>query len=71
MVTITGNNRTYWGVHAKYPIVLSDFNQISNFLTEFHKRPNVRFQRNPSIGRSEYIRGQMDRWAGGRTDPYH
>lgn len=52
------------------PNFLSDFNQISNFLTEFHKRPNIKFQRNPSIGRSGYARGQVDSWAGEWTDRY-
>jgi hypothetical protein len=71
-LSVAGNNRTYLSIQAKCPIILSDFNQISNFLIDFHRRPNINFQINPSIVRRADARGQMDirldGWADGRTD---
>jgi hypothetical protein len=36
---VTGNSKTYFGLHVRSAILLSNFNQISIFSTDFHKHP--------------------------------
>jgi hypothetical protein len=38
-IYVAGNNKTYLGLHVKCPILLSDFNQIWSFSTDFRKGP--------------------------------
>jgi len=40
----------YIGLHVKYPLFLSDFNETWNFLSEFRKIHNIKFHKNPSSG---------------------
>jgi len=50
---VAGNNKTHLDLHVKCPILLSDFNQICNISTDFHKTPRYQiswksFQWEPS-----------------------
>jgi hypothetical protein len=38
-IYVAGNNKTYLGLHVKWLIFLSDFNQIWSFSTCFNKSP--------------------------------
>jgi len=38
------------GLGVKYPLLLSDFNEIRIFSTVFRKIQNIRFHENPSSG---------------------
>ena len=40
----------YIGLHVKYPLYLSDFNE-TRLLTDFEKYSSIKFHENPSIGR--------------------
>ena len=42
-------DKLYLCLSAECPKYLSDFNQIWNFSTDFHKVPNTKFHGNPSM----------------------
>ena len=42
---VAGNNKRYLDLHVKCPILLSDFNQICNISTDFHKTPRHQISR--------------------------
>jgi len=54
----------YIGRHVKYPLLLSNFNEIGFFRQTLEKYSNVKFHENPSSGSRVVPRGQTD----GRTD---
>lgn len=39
-ICITGNNKTYFGLHVNRPIFFADFYQIWSVSTDFHKSPS-------------------------------
>jgi len=41
-INVTDNNKTYLKLNAKCPIILSDFNPILIFSSDFHKVPNIK-----------------------------
>ena len=47
-IYVANNNNTYFGLHVKCPVLLSNFNQIWIFSTYFHTRPQYPFPKNPS-----------------------
>jgi hypothetical protein len=53
----------YIGLHMKYPLFLSDFNEIRNFSIEFRKIPKY-----PISLISVQLEPSRSMWAGGRTD---
>ena len=52
------------GLHVKYPLFLSDFNETWIFLTDFEKYTNIKFHGNPSSGSRVISCAQIDK----RTD---
>jgi hypothetical protein len=46
------------GLHAKYKLFLSDFNETRIFLAYFRKYCNIKFQENPSGGSRDVPCGQ-------------
>ena len=45
-INIAGSNKkVYLGLNVKYPIVLSDFNQILSLSTDFHGNPRYQISR--------------------------
>jgi hypothetical protein len=55
----------YIDLHVKYPLVLSDFNEILTLYRNiFEKYSNIRFHENTSIGG----RVVPNRWTDGRLD---
>ena len=57
---VAGNNKTYSGLHIKFPKSLPDFKQIWNFTTDFHESPQ--YQISPKCGHWEPRHwGQKDR----------
>jgi hypothetical protein len=57
--------QTYYGLHGKYQLFLSDFNKIWIFSTVFRKILNIKFHENPSSGRPDV---PCDRRTDGWTD---
>ena len=57
-------SKLYVGLHPKYPLFMSNFNQKWNFSTDFKKSSNVNFHENPSCG----SRVCPCRWMDGQTD---
>jgi len=52
----------YIGLHVKYPLFLSDFNQTWNFSTGFSKNTQILLYENPSVGAELFqVDGQTDR----------
>jgi hypothetical protein len=47
-------------LYVKYPLFLSDFNEIRIFSIDFRKRVNIKFNKNPSIGGRVVPCGQTD-----------
>jgi hypothetical protein len=56
-----GKNKTYLGLDVKFPIFLSDFNQILNFSTDFYKSSKIKFHINPSSSSRTYM------WTSGQS----
>jgi hypothetical protein len=54
----------YIGLHVKYPLFLSDFNETCIFQQIFENYSNIKFHENPSSGSQVVPCGQTD----GRTD---
>jgi len=54
----------YFGLHVKYPVLLSDFTEIWIFWTDFRKSSNIKFHENPSSWSRVVPCGRTDR----RTD---
>jgi hypothetical protein len=52
------------GLHAKYPFLLSDFNEVRVFSTDFQKTYKCQMSLNPSSGSRFVPCGQKD----GQTD---
>jgi hypothetical protein len=51
------------GLHVKYPLLLSDFNETLISLTDFEKYSDIKFHENPSSGSRFVPCGRMDRHA--------
>jgi len=52
--------RNVYGIHMKYPQLLSDFNEIFSRQI-FEKYSNIKFHENPSRGSRVVPRGRTDR----------
>jgi len=50
----------FTGLHAKYTLFLSDFNETYIFSTDFRKKSNIKFHENPSSGSRVVPCGRMD-----------
>jgi hypothetical protein len=48
------------GLHEKYPLLLSDFNQYWNVPTNLRKLPTIKFHENPAGGARVVTFGQTD-----------
>jgi hypothetical protein len=61
---VTGNNKTYLGLHVQYPMFIPPFLTTSGFFSaNLHKVYNIKFPRNPSCeGHADNMR------TAGRTD---
>jgi hypothetical protein len=57
-------SKIYIGLHVKYPLFLSDFNETWTFSTDFEKSSNTKFHENPPSGSRVVPCGRME-W---RTD---
>jgi hypothetical protein len=51
----------YTGLHVKYPLFLSKFNQIRVLLTCFKNAPNIKFHKNSCSENRVVPRGRTDR----------
>jgi len=51
----------YIGLHVKYPLFLSDFNEIRVFSNGVEKSPDIKFHKNPSSGSRVVPCGRTDR----------
>jgi hypothetical protein len=51
----------YLGLHVKYALFLSDFNENLTFSTISEKLSNIEFHENPSSGSRVAPRGQRER----------
>jgi len=60
-IYVTGNSKIYSGLHIKCSLFLSDFSQISIFLTDFYRNPPYKISQNLSSGSCVDTCGQMDR----------
>ena len=59
----------YNDLHVKCPLLLSGFNEILNFSTDFRKIPSSnKFHENPSSGHRVVSYGRTGRQTEGRTD---
>jgi len=56
--------KKYVGIHVKYPLFLSDFNEASILSTDFGKILNIKFHENPSSRSRAFPCGRTD----GQTD---
>jgi len=54
----------YIGLHVKYPLLLSDFNETLIFSSDFQRTSNIKFHENPCCGNRVALCGRTDR----RTD---
>ena len=54
--------KMYIGLHVKYPLFLSDFNETWIFSKVFRKVRNIKFNENPSSGGRVVPCGQRDGW---------
>jgi len=36
---VADSDKTYFGIHVKWPTFLSDFNYVCNIYTDFHESP--------------------------------
>jgi len=61
-----GSNKTYLGFHVKCPILLPHFNQIWNFMTDFHKSPKYQISRKFAPWESRWYM-KTGGWTDGRT----
>jgi hypothetical protein len=52
----------YLGINVKFPIFLSDFNQIWILSTDFHENPDKKFRGNLCRGSRADTHGQTDRY---------
>jgi hypothetical protein len=66
------DQKNYIGLHVKYPLLLSDFNETWIFSTDLGKMSNVKFHENPSSWVAElfhaYRQRQKDIWADRNDD---
>ena len=58
---------SYIGLHVKYPLFLSDFNETLIFLTDFRKYSDIKFHETSPNGTQAVLRGQTDGRTDGRT----
>jgi len=58
----------YIGLHVKYPLFLSDFNETLTFSTKFRKISNIKFHKNSSRGSRVIPCGRADRNMDRQTD---
>ena len=58
----------YIGFRVKYPLFLSDINEIEFSLRIFEKSSNIKFHENVSSGSRVVPCGRKDSWTGGQTD---
>jgi hypothetical protein len=61
------NKKMYNGIHAKYPLLLSDFKYTWIFSTDFRKILNAKYNENPSSGSLVAPCGRAD----GQTDIHY
>jgi hypothetical protein len=58
---VVANNKMYLDVHAKCPIILSDFNPIWSLYTDFLKKfPILNYMENIAVGDALMECGQTD-----------
>jgi len=64
--------KMYIGLHVKYPLILSDFNETWNFLYISDKYSNSKFHENSSSGSRVIPFGQRDKHdeASSRLPPF-
>jgi len=58
----------YVGLHVKYPLFLSEFNEILIILTDVRKILKYQILKNPSSRRQVVSCGLADRWTGSQPD---